>query len=138
MKNNELAYKLFAAALIGMLLILALCSCTDEPEPTPTGIKFHAKTKADTLATTYYFQVSCGDSVQPNGILIADTTFIVGQYGELPRDIEILECPYKYAQMYAFYQSCGNHFIPCCMFANHNGTNIYESCTSGVSRAFEL
>jgi len=41
MKNNELAYKLFAAALLGMLIILALCACTDEPEQQLTGLKFH-------------------------------------------------------------------------------------------------
>ena len=138
MKDNSLAYELFAAAIIGMFLIFGLCACTDDEPTEPDTFIFTSKSDADTLETMYYFQFSAGDSIAPSGIVVADTIILCGEYGKLPQNLTADALPYRYGQMFAFYIDGSRHFVPCCLFARFGDAQLYGKCTNGITSAFEL
>lgn len=108
--------------IILILLCLLLIACNkEEPEVINTSeYSFHCvpDLDADSLNTVYYFQVDVGDSTDGLSLIDHDTSFIIGQTGSVPRDIETLcDLDGKYCQMFCFYIGCSYQYIPCCFFA---------------------
>ena len=134
MKLN--AYHFFAAACIGIsltILVLLLFGCTTEPEPHQRIVKLHCVQDTIIPGQTCYFQASFGDTV--NGLILSDidSILIVGATGTAPRDIDC-QIRGKYCQLRCFYIDCQYRYLPCCMYINADGVNLYESCTNGISR----
>ena len=115
------------------IITAVITACTTEPEPAPRIVKLHCVQDTTVPGQTCYFQASFGDTL--NGLILADidTTLIIGATGKAPRDI-YCQIRGKYCQLRCFYIDCTYHFLPCCMYINADGVNLYESCTNGMSR----
>ncbi len=138
--NDSLPYKLFAAALIAMLLCFIFASCQEEPTPPDEfTYVFAVQTDDDTLDAMYYLEVSAGDSIDANGYVVADTLFVAGQLGELPESITTDDIGCRYAQVFTYAViGCERVFLPCRLFVSRDRISIHHVCINGCSEAFEI
>ena len=124
--------------LIFILLALLFSACEkEEPEITKPGYQFYCVQDSVSPGNICYFQVCFGDSSDGVQLLDIDTTIIIGQTGEAPRDILTnLSLRGKYCQMYCFYLDCYYNFLSAKFVAKKGQTVFCNKCTNGITTPF--
>ena len=135
MKPNQ--YHLFGASVTGILLIilgLILFGCTEEPvQPLTDGIR--CVSQSDTIEQNYTVTIVFGTTVQSNGLLDPDTSIIVTEFGQLPREIEL---PGLTGTCQLIATDEVGDFVPCRFCIIKDGTLIKDVCCNGCTLVFEL
>ena len=146
MKNLN-QYHFFGAAFAGLLLIILammLFGCTkEEPEPTRSGYDFFAVVKyPDKICLTCEtsFVVLAADTFDEHGELIRPQ-FVCSliEIGEIKSGLRYVDTDYlslkgKYIQLRTYQMGTPHYFVQCEIFVNHNGINIYHTCSGGYSK----
>lgn len=118
--------------------LFLLSSCTkEEPTPIQSGYQFYCVQDSVSPGNICYFQVCFGDSSDGVQLLDIDTTIIIGQTGEAPRDILTnISLRGKYCQMYCFYLDCSYNFLSAKFVAKKGQTVFCNKCTNGITTPF--